>query len=77
MLLFFSAEEPLQRVVRIALSGKVMATGGTDGYVRLWNFPSLKKKFDIEAHTKEVDDLDFSPNEKSVSKFIGETYKIF
>ncbi|KAJ9589375.1 hypothetical protein L9F63_017427, partial [Diploptera punctata] len=61
----FSMEEPLQRVVRIALSGKLMATGGTDGHVRLWNFPSLKKKIDIAAHSKEVDDLDFNPNEKS------------
>ncbi|XP_069698458.1 guanine nucleotide-exchange factor SEC12 [Periplaneta americana] len=62
----FSQEEPLQRVVRIGRSGKLMATGGTDGHVRLWQFPSLKKKIDIAAHSKEIDDLDISPNEKSV-----------
>ncbi|PSN56741.1 Prolactin regulatory element-binding protein [Blattella germanica] len=62
----FSAEEPLQRVVRIAPSGKMMVTGGTDGHVRLWNFPSMKQKVDIKAHSKEVDDVDISPNDKSV-----------
>ncbi|XP_067002485.1 guanine nucleotide-exchange factor SEC12 [Anabrus simplex] len=58
----FSKEEPLQRVVRIGRNGKIMATAGTDGFVRLWDFPSLKKRLDIAAHSKEVDDLDFSPN---------------
>jgi hypothetical protein len=31
-----------------------MATGGTDGHVRVWNFPQLTKKFDMFGHTKEV-----------------------
>jgi WD domain, G-beta repeat. len=61
-----SEDEPLQRVVRIGRSGKLMATGGTDGHVRLWQFPSLKQTIDISAHSKEIDDLDISPNEKLV-----------
>ncbi|XP_039278992.1 prolactin regulatory element-binding protein [Nilaparvata lugens] len=63
----FSKEEPLQRVVRISLDGNLMATGGTDGVVRLWEFPSMKPKFSMEAHAKEIDDLDFSPDNKSLA----------
>lgn len=37
-----------------------MATGGTDGRIRLWKFPELIKVHDLEAHKKEVDDIDFN-----------------
>ena len=58
----FSKEEPLQRIVRISLNGKLMATGGTDGHVRLWKFPQLHKLHDLDVHSKEIDDIDFSPD---------------
>ncbi|XP_054284824.1 prolactin regulatory element-binding protein-like [Macrosteles quadrilineatus] len=61
------SSEALQRVVRISPSGQLMATGGTDGHVRLWNFPSMKPHCDIVAHHKEIDDLDFSPDSISVA----------
>jgi len=61
------SSEALQRVVRISPSGQLMATGGTDGHVRLWNFPSLEPHRDIVAHHKEIDDLDFSPDSTSVA----------
>lgn len=57
-------DEPLQRVVRVSIQGKIMATGGTDGKVRLWKFPQLEKLYDLGAHGKEIDDIDFSPNGK-------------
>lgn len=62
----FSKNDPFQRVVRICASGKLMATGGIDGHVRIWNFPRMTPLFNIKAHTSELDDLDFSPDNKHV-----------
>lgn len=67
----FLLPEPLQRVIRISPDGKLMATGGLDGHVRVWNFPQMTPLADIPAHKKELDDIDFSPDGKnliSVSK---------
>lgn len=60
----FTPQCPLQRVVRLSPNCKLMATGGTDAIIRIWSFPKMIKQFDLELHTKEVDDLDFSPNNK-------------
>lgn len=62
----FSQDSPFQRVVRISSNCKLMATGGTDSHVRIWSFPNMVKTFDIDAHTKEIDDLDFSPDSKQL-----------
>lgn len=59
----FSAEESIQRVVRLSHNGKVMGTGGIDGIVRLWQFPSMKPHKTLKAHSKEIDDIDFSPHD--------------
>lgn len=67
----FFEKEPLQRVVRISLDGTLMATGGLDGHIRVWNFPRVTPFTDISGHAKEIDDLDFSPDNRllvSVSK---------
>uniref|UniRef100_A0A182NAV9 Uncharacterized protein n=1 Tax=Anopheles dirus TaxID=7168 RepID=A0A182NAV9_9DIPT len=62
----FTEAEPLQRVVRISPNGRLMATGGMDGHLRVWNFPKMTIASDIAAHTKEIDDLDFSPDSKHI-----------
>lgn len=62
----FTAVDPLQRVVRISLNGKLMATGGTDGIIRVWKFPRMTKLMEFKSHTKEVDDLDFSLDSKKL-----------
>ncbi|XP_043287876.1 prolactin regulatory element-binding protein [Venturia canescens] len=62
----FGKSEALQRIVRISTCGKLMATGGTDGHIRIWAFPRLEKLHEIEAHAKEIDDIDFSRNSKTL-----------
>ncbi|XP_069028131.1 LOW QUALITY PROTEIN: guanine nucleotide-exchange factor SEC12 [Embiotoca jacksoni] len=57
-------QDPLQKVVRFSPDLSLLLTGGTDGHVRVWEFPSLKKKFDFRAHEGEVEDLDMSPGNK-------------
>lgn len=62
----FTAVDPLQRVVRISPNGKMMATGGTDGHIRVWTFPRMTPLHDMSLHTKEADDLDFSPDNRQL-----------
>lgn len=62
----FLTSDPLQRVVRISPNGHIMCTGGTDGHLRVWSFPQMIKSADIEAHSKEIDDIDISPDSKFI-----------
>ncbi|XP_038566224.1 prolactin regulatory element-binding protein-like [Micropterus salmoides] len=57
-------QDPLQKVVRFSPDLSLLVTGGTDGYIRVWEFPSLKKKFNFKAHDGEIEDLDTSPGNK-------------
>lgn len=57
-------QDPLQKVVRFSPDLSLLLTGGTDGHIRVWEFPSLKKKYDFKAHEDEVEDLDMSPGNK-------------
>jgi len=58
----FSTSEPYQKCVRMSPSNQMLATGGSDGFLRLWTFPEMSRTHEIEAHEKEIDDLDFSPD---------------
>lgn len=46
-----------------------MITGGDDGILRVWTFPDLNPVHEIEAHDKEIDDVEFSPDNLKVSSF--------
>lgn len=63
----FGKPEPYQKVVRISPDGRVMATGGDDGVVRVWTFPDLNPVHENRAHDKEIDDLDFSPDNTKIA----------
>ncbi|XP_028280696.1 guanine nucleotide-exchange factor SEC12 isoform X1 [Parambassis ranga] len=57
-------QDPLQKVVRFSPDLSLLLTGGTDGHIRVWEFPSLKQKLDFKAHEGEIEDLDMSPGNK-------------
>ena len=60
-------DEIYQKTVRVSLDNRYVATGGTDGHIRVWGLPEMYKIQDINAHPKEVDDIDFKPNGKHVN----------
>ncbi|CAG9784693.1 unnamed protein product [Diatraea saccharalis] len=60
------SDDPLLRVVRVSHNGKLMATGGFDTKVRVWSFPKMELLYVLEGHSKELDDLDFSPCDKQL-----------
>jgi len=64
----YHKKEPYGKVVRISYNNKLLASGGDDGNVRIWSFPDLAKVHEFTTHEKEVDDIDFSPdNTKAAS----------
>ena len=72
---FFSTPEPYQKVVRISNNGKLLISGGDDGILRVWTFPELNPIHEIEAHDKEIDDVEFSPDNTKVYNVV--TYLLF
>ena len=58
--------DPYQKTVRLSPNGSYLATGGDDGFLRVWTMPDVFRTREIEAHTKEIDDLDFSPDNTKV-----------
>ncbi|XP_053416516.1 prolactin regulatory element-binding protein-like isoform X1 [Nycticebus coucang] len=59
--------DPLQKVVCFNCDNTLLATGGTDGYVRIWKVPSLEKVLEFKAHEGEIADLAVGPNGKLVT----------
>ncbi|KAK1171401.1 prolactin regulatory element-binding protein isoform X1 [Acipenser oxyrinchus oxyrinchus] len=60
------SDDGLQKSVRFSGDLSFLVTGGVDGYIRVWEYPAMKKKLDFKAHDGEIEDLDISPYNKQV-----------
>uniref|UniRef100_A0A2K5W7Q0 Prolactin regulatory element-binding protein n=1 Tax=Macaca fascicularis TaxID=9541 RepID=A0A2K5W7Q0_MACFA len=56
------SSDPLQKVVCFNHDNTLLATGGTDGYVRVWKVPGLEKVLEFKAHEGEFEDLALGPD---------------
>ncbi|XP_050834592.1 prolactin regulatory element-binding protein isoform X4 [Serinus canaria] len=59
--------DALQKAVRFSADGALLATGGADGFLRLWEFPSMKKMLEFRAHDGEIEDIALGPDNKVVT----------
>ncbi|XP_072490076.1 guanine nucleotide-exchange factor SEC12 isoform X2 [Notamacropus eugenii] len=59
--------DPLQKTVCFNHDNTLLATGGTDGFVRVWQVPSLEKVLEFKAHDGEIEDLTLGPGDKMVT----------
>uniref|UniRef100_A0A8C3RG70 Prolactin regulatory element binding n=1 Tax=Cyanoderma ruficeps TaxID=181631 RepID=A0A8C3RG70_9PASS len=59
--------DALQKAVRFSSDGALLATGGADGFLRLWEFPSMKKTLEFKAHDGEIEDIALGPDNKVVT----------
>ncbi|XP_041358183.1 prolactin regulatory element-binding protein-like [Gigantopelta aegis] len=62
----FDKDNSFQKVVRFGSDDKLLATGGADGFLRVWNYPDMKKVYEVKAHKSDIDDLAFSPDGKHI-----------
>ncbi|KAK7063104.1 hypothetical protein SK128_021245 [Halocaridina rubra] len=58
--------EAYQKCCQISPDHKVLVTGGTDGHLRVWSLPAMKKIRDIKGHEDAVDDIDIKPDGKQI-----------
>lgn len=61
-----SSQDPCVKCVCFSADLKLLLSGGADGYVRVWEFPSLKEKLNFKAHKDELEDIDISPDKKHI-----------
>ncbi|TRY53731.1 hypothetical protein DNTS_017018 [Danionella cerebrum] len=61
-----SPQDPCVKCVCFSTDLTLLLSGGADGFVRVWEFPSLKEKWNFKAHKDELEDLDISPDKKHI-----------
>ncbi|CAM4528602.1 guanine nucleotide-exchange factor SEC12 isoform X1 [Lepidochelys kempii] len=59
--------EALQKAVRVSADHSLLVTGGADGFLRVWEFPSMKKVWEFKAHDGEIEDIALGPDNKVVT----------
>lgn len=57
----FNKDGSFQKTVQFSIDQSFLATGGADGFLRVWKYPELKKMFEVHAHKADIDDLAISP----------------
>ncbi|KAJ7341424.1 hypothetical protein JRQ81_005504 [Phrynocephalus forsythii] len=62
-----TSPDALQKAVCFSDDHTLLATGGVDGFLRVWEFPSMKKAFEVQAHQGEIEDIALSPDNKVVT----------
>ncbi|XP_071146347.1 guanine nucleotide-exchange factor SEC12-like [Mytilus edulis] len=64
----FNKDGSFQKTVQFSMDQKFLATGGADGFLRVWKYPELSKIFEVHAHKGDIDDVAISPaNDKIVT----------
>ncbi|XP_053106861.1 prolactin regulatory element-binding protein [Hemicordylus capensis] len=62
-----TSPDALQKAVCFSDDRTLLATGGVDGFLRVWEFPSMKKALEFQAHDGEIEDIALSPDNKVVT----------
>ncbi|KAM6459956.1 guanine nucleotide-exchange factor SEC12 [Liasis olivaceus] len=62
-----TSPDALQKAVCFSDDHTLLATGGVDGFLRVWEFPSMKKTLEFQAHNGEIEDIALSPDNKVVT----------
>jgi len=77
---FDESEESEQKVVTFNSKGNILGTGGVDGHLRLWKFPSMRligKFSDTKGVHEEIDDMEFDPTGKYVAVIGRQNCKVW